>query len=135
MGFHPSPSHLIVTEGAVSLGYPLSVLINLCICCILKYVCYLSAGRGKRCGYMCACMYITHEIIEVMHNGKHTYMSEWVSSLALSRALPLSLCLTSAFQPTDWSLRVCVCTMTPLNVSHDSINCVVCHIHIFVCVR
>jgi len=135
LGFHPSPSHLIVKEGAVSLGYPVFVFINLCICCICTYVCYLSAGQRKRCGYMCACMYITHEIIEVLRNWKHTYTSEWVSSLALSRALPLSLCLTSASQPTDWRLSVCVYTMTPLNVSHDSFNCVVCHIRIFIRVR
>ena len=65
---------------------------------------------------MCACMYITHEIIEVLHNGKHTYMSEWVSSLALSCSPSLSLSykciLTNRLELT------CVC------VYHDSLKCV-----------
>jgi len=81
------------------------------------------------------CVHIHHDIIEVLSNGKHKYICKCVGSLELSHALPLSLSLTCAFQPTKWILRVCVCAMTPSNVSHDCFKCVACNIQFFVCVR
>ena len=91
LGFHPSPSHLIVKEGAVSLGYPVFVFINLCICCICTYVIWVLDKESAADTCVRVCISLTKSLKCCAIGSIHIRLNEFPRLRSLVLSLSLSV--------------------------------------------